>query len=538
MRLIKIDDLENLQLSPPILEADAPPYAILSHTWGNSEDELSFQDMVNISHHRHKMGFHKIRSFCARARQDGYQYAWADTVCIDKSSSAELSEAINSMYKWYSKSAVCYVFLEDLPSKNTTVSRFDLGKCRWFTRGWTLQELIAPEHVIFFNKSWEIVGLARDIASDISKITGIDHGTLLGASVKRISIARRMSWASRRITSRPEDLAYCLLGIFGINMPMLYGEGERAFIRLQQEIIRISNDQSIFAWSADETLGPPKSGYWSLLAPSPAYFKDSYKYVPIRGLGQSVEHSVTSGGIFLEALTNTSGTRLTLNCRIAEEPILCTIPIVRLRSGYNEHARKYDPFVLSRAYFDEAKKMSKKMRIFVRTDIHEADFETQHLINYIEIIRQPSTRSGYSISKFHPSSSYDPESGIILASPFPNTFCGAILCFEHRTNTRPPFIITLFTDYQPGEDDCISHDVTGVYSGISFVDFFAQFEIWIKNGRYSDLPGLVRHERLNTWRLDHSTFVRVSVRRESRYKIDSIAVAEIIVGASWEEVGA
>ena len=135
MRLIKIDDLDNLRLSRPILEADAPLFAILSHTWGDTEDELSFQDMVDLSHHKHKKGFEKIRSFCAQAQSSGYEYAWADTVCIDQSSSAELSEAINSMYRWYSISAVCYVFLHDLSLQTSSVSLEQLRDCRWFTRG-------------------------------------------------------------------------------------------------------------------------------------------------------------------------------------------------------------------------------------------------------------------------------------------------------------------------------------------------------------------------------------------------------------------
>ena len=149
MRLIDINNLDNLRLSEPMREADAPSFAILSHTWGDSKDELSFQDMARISRCRHKKGFQKIRSFCARAQQAGFEYAWADTVCIDKTNSAELSEAINSMYRWYSISAVCYVFLQDLSSKITSPSLNELRKCHWFTRGWTLQELLAPDRCCF-----------------------------------------------------------------------------------------------------------------------------------------------------------------------------------------------------------------------------------------------------------------------------------------------------------------------------------------------------------------------------------------------------
>ncbi|KAK0738719.1 hypothetical protein B0T18DRAFT_308716, partial [Schizothecium vesticola] len=223
-----------------------------------------------------KNGFRKIQECCRLSKCDGYKYAWIDTVCIDKTSSAELTEAINSMYDWYAKSATCYTYLEDLESENLS----DLTRCRWFTRGWTLQELIAPKKVIFFNKNWDMVGDKNRLSHNIGGITGIRCPTLLGNPIQLFSIADRMSWASRRETTRPEDLAYCLLGIFGINMPLLYGEGgQRAFIRLQQEILRHSNDQSIFAWSIPQGHNLGQSLFNSL-ASSPSFFRFSSGIVP------------------------------------------------------------------------------------------------------------------------------------------------------------------------------------------------------------------------------------------------------------------
>jgi hypothetical protein len=213
MRLISTKDLDHLQLAGPFVDADTPPYAILSHTWGKPEDEVSFQDMANILAYKHKTGFKKLRSFCKQAKRKGYEYAWADTVCIDKNSSSELSEAINSMYKWYERAQVCCVHLEDLFSDVTPPTQTELAKCRWFTRGWTLQELIAPADIIFFNKDWKKIGTKNDFITEIANITGVDKSTLSGLSFKRASIARRMSWVSKRKTSRPEDIAYCLLGI-------------------------------------------------------------------------------------------------------------------------------------------------------------------------------------------------------------------------------------------------------------------------------------------------------------------------------------
>ncbi|KAH7139679.1 heterokaryon incompatibility protein-domain-containing protein, partial [Dactylonectria estremocensis] len=296
MRLI---NTYTMQLAGPFFSADVPAYAILSHTWGPKE--LCLQDMANVSQHKHKAGYRKIKRFCERALSDGYIYGWVDTVCIDKTSSAELSEAINSMFKWYKNSGVCYAVLEDLHTNKGSTTLRHLKKCKWFTRGWTLQELIAPETVTFVNAYWDEVGSKTEPkwGGMITNITTIDGGTLLGLSPKRISIAIRMSWASRRETCRTEDLAYSLLGLFGINMHLLYGEGSKAFIRLQEEILRATDDHSIFAWSTDTALYPSETDHWGLLAPSLACFRDADDYVPVRGLGYT-GHALTSRGIHLK----------------------------------------------------------------------------------------------------------------------------------------------------------------------------------------------------------------------------------------------
>ncbi|RYP62438.1 hypothetical protein DL771_009728 [Monosporascus sp. 5C6A] len=233
-----------------------PQYAILSHTW-SADNEVNFQDMTRIAHDpdhpaAQKSGFEKIVNACKKAKSHGYQYVWVDTCCIDKSSSAELSEAINSMFRWYQNAAVCYVFLSDLP-RNSNVET-DLQTCRWFTRGWCLQELIAPGVLRFYDSNWKFVGDKSSLTAVITGITNIDQTVLTDSSILySIPVARRMSWASRRTTTRVEDIAYCLLGIFDVNMPMLYGEGDKAFLRLQEEIIKRSNDLSIFccSWTAE-----------------------------------------------------------------------------------------------------------------------------------------------------------------------------------------------------------------------------------------------------------------------------------------------
>ena len=193
----------------------------------------------------------KIREACAFARANGYRYIWIDSCCIDKTSSTELSEAINSMYKWYSCAEVCYAFLADVVAdEDPQEVGSTFRRSRWFTRGWTLQELIAPAHVEFLAMDWTSVGSKRCLGTLVADITNINYTALLRLEpLHEFSVAQRLSWASRRKTTRVEDRAYSLLGFFGINMPTLYGEGERAFRRLQEEIMRRIPDQSLFAWS-------------------------------------------------------------------------------------------------------------------------------------------------------------------------------------------------------------------------------------------------------------------------------------------------
>ncbi|PMD37447.1 HET-domain-containing protein, partial [Hyaloscypha variabilis F] len=237
-----------------------PPYAILSHTWG--DDEVSFQEFTQLSEAKNdkttnKDGYRKITAACAQALKDGYGYAWIDTCCIDKTSSAELTEAINSMFSWYRISQICYVHLSDFKLDAAEVAlqqeRFDVEfrQCRWFTRGWCLQELLAPKYMRFFNQKWQEIGAKGPLSRLISDITGIPEVVLIvppKRDLQDLPVAARISWMRKRETTRVEDLSYSLLGILNVNMPMLYGEGQNAFLRLQEEIMKKYNDLSIFAW--------------------------------------------------------------------------------------------------------------------------------------------------------------------------------------------------------------------------------------------------------------------------------------------------
>jgi len=251
MYLIKCDGSYRLDFHHgPTVE-----YLILSHTWGPNDDEVSFQDTANLEMARKKNGFSKIEQICTRAREEGIPYAWVDTCCIDKSSSAEPSESINSMYKWYYGAVYCVAYVEDLETRGNEDLESQLSPCRWFTRGWTLQELISPKSVVFVDKGWKEWGTRRDLSSVLSRITGISTAILDGTrALHQIAVAQRMSWVAKRQTTRTEDMAYCLFGIFDINMPLLYGEGSKAFVRLQQAILQQTGDLSIFAWTLPKNL--------------------------------------------------------------------------------------------------------------------------------------------------------------------------------------------------------------------------------------------------------------------------------------------
>ncbi|KAK7448837.1 hypothetical protein VKT23_013566 [Stygiomarasmius scandens] len=257
---------------------DIPLYAILSHTW--EEDEVTFQDAQDIQgikkldHTNSKSGWSKVKNACRYALKHDFDWIWIDSCCIDKSSSAELSEALNSMYQYYTDAEVCYVYLSDVSSKeDPRRARSKFRSSKWFTRGWTLQELIAPMYAVFLDKDWGEIGTRWSLRDAISAITTVPVDIFEGrADVDKFSIAQRMSWAADRETKRPEDLAYCLMGIFNVNMPPIYGEGaEKAFIRLQQEIIKISDDRSIFVWMSESSSTEERG----LLARSPREFRAS-----------------------------------------------------------------------------------------------------------------------------------------------------------------------------------------------------------------------------------------------------------------------
>lgn len=279
-----------------------PPYAIISHTWaqpGNGNPaEVTYDDFRAGRAKSPDKNWDKIDQAVRIASLEGLDYVWLDTCCIDKRNSSELSEAINSMFKWYAEAAVCYAHIADFDSSNGIGG---LGACRWFRRGWTLQELIAPSRVEFYDRQWNHFGSRESLSREIAAITNIDQAALTrtdGDIVKflmGLTVAKRMSWADRRITTRPEDMAYCLLGLFNVNMPMQYGEGEKAFIRLQEEIMKDTDDMTLFAWKA--VLGGdgghvPK--FRGIFARNPQEFAKSAHLVPTVEAGFSPDFAMSN----------------------------------------------------------------------------------------------------------------------------------------------------------------------------------------------------------------------------------------------------
>jgi hypothetical protein len=244
MRLLEHTSYDEFSLTEDFV-GNIPAYVILSHTWGSDDQEVTFKD-INEGSGKSKDGYPKIRFCGEQAARDGYQYFWVDTCCIDKSNNAELSEALNSMYRWYRDAAKCYVYLADVSISNpkgSSQSRDEsIRKSRWFTRGWTLQELIAPRSVEFFSLEGEILGDIKLLERQIHEITGIPVSALQGTPPSEFSVEERFLWAQNRETKKEEDKAYSLLGIFGVFLPLIYGEGrENAFRRLQEEIDKSVN---------------------------------------------------------------------------------------------------------------------------------------------------------------------------------------------------------------------------------------------------------------------------------------------------------
>jgi hypothetical protein len=242
MRLVEFNDGGDFSLTQDFI-GDVPRYAILSHTWGMDTEEVTYRDLMDGTG-KDKLGYDKIRFCGEQAAHDDLRYFWVDTCCIDKSDAKELQTAINSMFRWYKNAAKCYVYLSDVSttgqkesdrlSEYTWESTF--RSSRWFTRGWTLQELLAPSSVEFFSADRELLGDKKSLEPLIHEITGVPVEILQGYDLARFSFDERVSWTMKRQTKCEEDMIYSLLGIFGVSLILNYGEGrDNALQRLRDK---------------------------------------------------------------------------------------------------------------------------------------------------------------------------------------------------------------------------------------------------------------------------------------------------------------
>ena len=252
MRLLTFDEHGEIRLTKDLIN-QIPPYAVLSHTWGADEDEITFEEFTN-GPNKSKTGYRKIQFCGEQAKKDKLKYFWVDTCCINKFNHAELSEAIASMFRWYRDATKCYVYLSDVPGihDNQYAKRDEweaaFRNSRWFERGWTLQELLAPNAVAFFSQHEKPLGSRETLEDLIHETTQIPVAALRMTNLSTFSVDERLRWAEKRKTKKPEDRAYSLFGVFNVYLPLIYGEGDNAFKRLKEEIAKSTGEQHLI-WS-------------------------------------------------------------------------------------------------------------------------------------------------------------------------------------------------------------------------------------------------------------------------------------------------
>ncbi|KAH8202104.1 hypothetical protein TruAng_003682 [Truncatella angustata] len=292
MRLLQLRADGELTVTKDLLR-DIPPYAILSHTWGADDDEVTFQE-VREKKGKKKAGYTKIKLCGQQAKLDGLEYFWVDTCCIDKTNAVELTEAINSMFRWYQKADKCYVYLADVSRDSSTPAEqaqptweSEFRKSSWHTRGWTLQELVAPVVVEFYTTEWQYIGDKQSLEETLHEVTRVPIRALRGDSLSDFNFDTRISWSLKRVTSKAEDRAYSLLGLLGLSMSLIYGEGEEsAFRRLRKEHAdqtRLSRDPemdaSISQCLSQLRISDPRDDRSRIEYTKGGLLKDSYRWV-------------------------------------------------------------------------------------------------------------------------------------------------------------------------------------------------------------------------------------------------------------------
>ncbi|KAK4447770.1 hypothetical protein QBC34DRAFT_439720 [Podospora aff. communis PSN243] len=433
MRLINVKTLK----LEAFLDHEAPPYAIVSHTWGDPDEELTISD-IDGTVEKPGIGLTKLRGCCQQAMKDGLDYVWMDTCCIDKRDSA----------------SICYAYLSDVPTEDPKAPDSKFRGSRWFSRGWTLQELLAPKDLNFYSSNWEHIGSKVSLCVVIESITGIPRLVLKGVDgLQTISVAQRMSWAAKRETKRKEDRAYSLQGIFGIQgMATIYGEGEqKAFFRLQEEIIKSTADHSILAWGLRGKQLPPTDGApitaGRVLAATPADFAHSGHIVSRVKTRTSLDFvNISRGGVQIHmpllpgALVPGSATQLKfglLSCGPANDPST-VIAILLVEAGPDspgEFVRPAD----SRPVLHPTVQSSAEL-IHIKNDIHlegPPDWGLQYDDDEFADL-------DLDVLEVEPESCWDKERNMIMAGTQPQASRFVILVrLRHRDDTPWDFFMAL-----------------------------------------------------------------------------------------------
>lgn len=296
--------------------SDAPPYGTFSARW--EDDTLGHEDLPSPQTAHQRPAFQALQRACSECQNHGLQWLWNDAVCINRRSIDALSKTLNSLAEIYRKSRLCIVYLHDL--FDTEASHFDvergLSSCSWIKHVWMLPQLIFSTVLQFYDAQWMHIGSKRQLSAELSRITAIEEGVLDGSeSLEDYPNCVKMSWAAGLSAEAIEDVAYSLLAVFNVNMTIRYGEGMESFLRLQEEILKNTDDYSLLAWQPI-----PNQSYRGLLAHSPleySHFKNKSKESPsLRG-----QLKIQSDGLYIQAGLGGRGNDLLLPFYTSDGPL-------------------------------------------------------------------------------------------------------------------------------------------------------------------------------------------------------------------------
>jgi hypothetical protein len=358
------------------------------------------------------------------------------------------------MFRYYRSAGVCYAYLADVPPSTHPDFEKRFPKARWFTRGWTLQELLAPRDVWFFAQDWSLIGVKADMVDQISEITGIERGFLRGAELGLASVAKRLSWASERVTTRIEDQAYCLLGIFDVFMPMLYGEGRHAFRRLQDEIMRRTNDQSMLAWGYTSPSRRTDFPAYGFFARTPWAFSQSRNIVPYPEWPCTTPWVATSKGIRMEApvieasgIVDSTDILMAIGCHL-EDNDRDILALCLLNVGGDVYKRGFKtPLLVPRDVWMKKKTTIQTLFIIPSNLENRLGWdENKHSVDIAIIFRFcPLSRREYSISKTEPAGFWDEKSSRLRLKQ----------CGSDSRGDRSWNVVLHLADEQGNEQYCI-----------------------------------------------------------------------------------